>query len=279
LISPFQLNEEHFESIYKQILDFKPAFVHGLPSGVSILADYFLKSNKKVPNIKAILCGSENITDKQRKLIEKAFSARLFTWYGQTEKVVLGGECEHDSGYHIFPEYGYTELIDENNIAIDSPGVIGEIVGTSFVNMAQPLIRYRTGDMGIYKGSKCNLCKRNYLIIEKVVGRRNFDVLIDKACNIIPFIALDLQKKIFNKVYQWQFIQSTPGIVKVDILANEKITDADLLKLAHELDEQTDERIHFKLSVVNELRKTVSGKTKTIINELTEARQLSGIAN
>ena len=276
LISPFQLNEEHFNKIIEKILNFMPSYIHGLPSCVSILADYMIKTNKKIPGIKAVLCSSENIMNQQRSLIEQAFKARLFSWYGHTEKAVLGGECEYDTGYHIFPDYGYTELIDEKNKPVETIGSVGEIVGTSFVNMAQPLIRYRTGDLAVYKANQCSLCKRNYLIIEKVVGRRDFDILIDRNKKIIPFIALDLQKKIFCNVFQWQFIQKTPGIVQVNILANSKVSQMDLDQLGKELAKQTNERLFFNLSIVNELIKTRSGKTKVIINELGNDSIISG---
>ena len=47
-----------------------------------------------VPKIQAVLLGSEGTSDEQRDLIERGLGARAFTWYGLSERVALGGECE-----------------------------------------------------------------------------------------------------------------------------------------------------------------------------------------
>jgi phenylacetate-CoA ligase len=97
------------------------------------------------PRIRAALLGSEGCTPEQREVIEEAFRTRVYTWYGHSERVILGGECEHTTDYHQFPDYGWLEILDEqgNEVAV---GERGEIVGTGFLNRVMPLIRYRTGD-------------------------------------------------------------------------------------------------------------------------------------
>ena len=70
-------------------------------------------SIKPFESVRAILCGSENIYKPQRRLLKDVFKGRVYSWYGHSEQVSLAGECEKSSYYHIFPEYGITELIGQ----------------------------------------------------------------------------------------------------------------------------------------------------------------------
>ena len=69
----------------------------------------------------------------------------------------LAGECECSKNYHIFFEYGYFELVDENGNVIEDANKQGEIVVTSFEMTAMPLIRYKTGDFAEYVAGKCDV--------------------------------------------------------------------------------------------------------------------------
>jgi phenylacetate-CoA ligase len=115
---------------YQLINEFEPDYIYGLPSAITVLAYFLVERGLRICSLKGLLCGSENMSQQQRKFLTDSFSARVFTWYGQTEKVVLGAECEYSMDYHLFPEYGYTELVDDDGRVIHEPGRIGEIVGT-----------------------------------------------------------------------------------------------------------------------------------------------------
>ncbi len=94
-----------------RLRNFKPSYIQGYPSAISVFAQFILENSvNELPPIKAILAGSENLYPSQRKLIENAMKCRVFSWYGHCEKAVLAGECEHNTSYHVFPEYGYVEL-------------------------------------------------------------------------------------------------------------------------------------------------------------------------
>ena len=51
---------------------------------------------------------------------------------------------------HIHPFIGFLELIDKNGNIIKNYNKKGEIVVTGFLNKALPLIRYKTGDYGLF---------------------------------------------------------------------------------------------------------------------------------
>ena len=73
-------------------------------------------------------------------LIEDVFSGPVIDHYGQTERVMMAGTCEH-GGFHVFPDYGIVELLPVPNTESR-----WELVGTPLHNWGFPLFRYRTGD-------------------------------------------------------------------------------------------------------------------------------------
>ncbi|MDX9746419.1 MAG: AMP-binding protein, partial [Syntrophales bacterium] len=154
-LSAIDLDESSIILYAKAISAFQPSFFYGLPSAWMVLGAFLLENNLIPKGIKGVLCGSEQITEDQRNFLESTFKCPVYSWYGQTEKVTLAGECECSQDYHIFFEYGYTELIDEQGDVINSPGKTGEIIATGFINSAMPLIRYRTGDMAQYADGNC----------------------------------------------------------------------------------------------------------------------------
>jgi len=177
-MSPFHLSEENLPKYIQKIKKFRPKYIHGYPSLLSILARYVEKTEEKFPSVRAILVASESIYPGQRELIERAFNTRLFSFYGMSEKVILAPECEYDHRYHAFPEYGVTEIVDKNGDPVGE-GERGELVGTGFLNYCMPFIRYRTGDYAVLSEQKCK-CKRNHFMMEGLIGRSSDDFLVGK---------------------------------------------------------------------------------------------------
>jgi phenylacetate-CoA ligase len=266
-ISPLELSRDQLAGYVVLVKRFKPRFFYGLPSALAVFAAFLLENDIKMTDIRAVLCGSEGMGDEQRALLERGFNARVYSWYGQTEKVVLGGECEQSYQYHLFPEYGYTELIDDDGNQINQPGIIGEIVGTGFINMAMPLIRYRTGDFGQYAGGSC-ACKRQYPRLEKVLGRRTADHIVTYDNERIPFNAIDTQKGAFINVQLCQFIQKNPGAVDVYVMRNDRFSQADMPVIERELNAQSPGKISFSAFLVDDLIRTDVGKVRNFIQEI-----------
>ena len=266
-LSPQDLDPRSVETYMKEIEKFQPRFLHGFASAITVLAKYLKDNGKHISGIRGTLCGSEQVFSSQRTLIEEVFQSPMLAWYGQTEKVALAGECEERSGYHLFSEYGYTELVDEKGNVIHEPGKAGEIVGTGFINMAMPLIRYRTGDWGEYGDGPCK-CGRNYPRLIKVKGRRGQEFLFGSQNEVIPLTALDMQGPAFNKIYQLQFEQKTPGVADLNIASDKTITAEDMETIKNELASQVGEKMTFDIRISDHFQKTSTGKLKACIQHL-----------
>jgi phenylacetate-coenzyme A ligase PaaK-like adenylate-forming protein len=67
--------------------------------------------------------------------------------------------------------YGFFELLDAQRRPVTTSGERGGIVGTSFINMAVPFVRYQTGDYATYVSDACHECGRAHPLIA-FPGRR-----------------------------------------------------------------------------------------------------------
>ena len=72
----------------------------------------------------------------------------------------------------MYPKYGFTELVREDGTVIETPGEIGEIVGTPLFPRAMSLLRYRTGDLASWAEPGICECGRQMPTLEKIVSRK-----------------------------------------------------------------------------------------------------------
>ncbi len=216
--STYHLDEDHMDRYFEVMRSRGIRFLHGHVSSLVIFAQYMLEKGRSHP-LQAVFGGSEKVFPFQREIIEKAFDCRLFSWYGQSEQVALAGACEHADEYHVFPEYGILELIDENGGVIHEPGVPGEIVATGFNSFAMPLIRYRTGDIASYADGPCPHCGRRYPRLQTIEGR-SYDYVITASGVRVSLTGLMFGQHFsaFGCVLKMQLMQDRPGRVEIRIV-------------------------------------------------------------
>lgn len=263
-LSVYHLTEKSLFKHVEVVRKFSPDFIHGYPSAIAIFAQFIIENKiEDLPPIKGVLCGSEAILGHQKKLIKKAFKTRLFTWYGQSEKVILAGECETNSCYHIFPEYGIMELVGENGNQITEPNQIGELVGTGFINYAMPLIRYKTGDLASFEQGYCE-CGRRYPLLKMIEGRRFQEFLVGKARNLISMTAINMHDDTYENVKQFQFHQEHPGVTTLKIIRGKEYSQKDTQRLLSRLEQKLKDNLEIQISFVESLPLSPSGKHKFI---------------
>jgi phenylacetate-CoA ligase len=265
-MSPFHMSEENMPKYIDKIKKIKPKYLHGYPSAISILARYVEKKVEKFPPIKAVLAISENIYAGQREFIEKAFNTRLFSFYGMSEKVIMAPECEYDTRYHAFPEYGITEIVDKYGNSIGK-GERGELVGTGFLNYFMPFIRYRTGDYAVISEQSCK-CKRNHLVLENLIGRWSQEMVVDKNKALISIAALNLHSDVFSNVHRYQFHQKKFGELILKVVPKDNFLDKDKEKISTAFHKKVGNNLQLFIEEVDKIDLTRRGKSKLLIQEL-----------
>jgi len=267
VFSNFHMTPENVAEYARVMRREKLPYLHSYPSAVIDFARRLKDLGLEPPRFRAILAASENLYPGQRAFIESFFGARLFSWYGHTENVILAGECETSNDYHIFPEYGAAEVIREDGSPASSEGDVGELVGTSLDNFAMPLIRYRTDDWAVIGPDSC-ACGRNYRLLKETRGRWHQEMIVGKLDNLISVTALNVHSDAFDNVRQLQFYQREKGKVELRILRKPEYSDRDSKRILAALDEKTGDTMEVSLTFPEQIPLMPRGKFRFVIRDL-----------
>lgn len=270
ILSGRHLSNEWLSKYVDMMWNFKPEFISGFPSTLSIFATFVKNGNNlNLKNLKAIIVYAETLYDWQRKLIEEVFKVRVFSMYAMTELAVIGGECEYSNSVHFYPQYGLTEFK-----AIDSG--YSEVIVTGFTNYAMPFIRYRTGDIVTTTKEFCNKCGRYHQIADSIEGRIN-DFLIGRKGEIIPRLMPWI--KTFPNIKQCQFFQEEPGKVILKLIKTEAYSDTDsdyiILKFKESLGPMSNS-LDIEIVFVDNISATSSGKIN-LVDQRLNVREFLGV--
>jgi phenylacetate-CoA ligase len=272
-LSSVSMTAESLPNYIQLIRKFKPRYIWGYPSSISLLAQFMRDNNvAHFSTVRAILCGSETLFDWQRKLLEEVFQCRVFSWYGQSELVAFASECELSQLYHVFPEYGIFELVDKRDRLITEAGEVGEIVATGFNNAATPFIRYRTGDLAQYADGTCE-CGRHHTLLSRIEGRAN-EFVVDRTGREIPVTAIWVNDKAFfssdfDIVRQFQFFQDKPGELILNIVPGKDYGKRVSGQMFAALKEQLGGEVDLEVRLVDHIPRTEAGKHRWLIQKLT----------
>ena len=259
--SAYHMTTANLSRYLNHISTIGPCFLLMYPSTANRLARFIERSGETVPtNVRGLLVGSENVYPDQRRFVERVLGVRCFSWYGHSEKLVLAAECEYSTDYHVWPTYGYLELLDERGNPVSTPGEEGEIVGTGFINTVVPFIRYRTGDYATYVGDHCEACGRQHTIICDIRGHRTQEMLVAADGSEISWTAMNMHDDTFLHVRQFQFRQDTPGRAVLRVVPAERFGDEDQRRIQQNLGRKLDGQVTFAIELVETIPLSPRGK-------------------
>lgn len=262
-LSPFHLSNETIP-FYVDILNKeRPTYLHAYPSTTLALVKFMQDNRLELfYQIDTIFLISEDYTDKNIAEIKSFFNCRVVTFFGHSERLIFAGAASEDlKTYQIDRRYGLFELLDESGKAISQEGVKGEMVGTSFDNFAQPLIRYKTSDMSAYKSCESS-------ILTTIKGERNKEFIVGKNGETIFLIALNVHSDDYKNIINGQFIQSKKGKADFNIVVNNNFQEHERLNILNILQDRAGFSVDFNVNVVPRLEVTHRGKVLPLIQKL-----------
>ena len=136
--------------------------------------------------LKAGIFGAEAWSEEMRQDIQKTLGIKAYDIYGLTELSGPGVafECSAQDGMHINEDHFVAEIIDPDTGEVLPEGSKGELVFTSLIKEAFPLLRYRTRDICQLNYEPCS-CGRTHVRMAKPMGRSD-DMLIIRGVNVFP---------------------------------------------------------------------------------------------
>jgi phenylacetate-CoA ligase len=170
LYSAFEGSAHGLGAIAGDLARFRPAALYGYASSLHLLARHVLAEglDGRAWGIRAVFATAEGIRPDQRDDLTAAFGAPVAGEYGARDAGLIAHECP-SGGHHILAEGILVEVLGPDGNPVP-PGERGEIVTTHLEAMGFPLIRYRTGDIGVAVDGPC-ACGRALPRLARVEGR------------------------------------------------------------------------------------------------------------
>ncbi len=168
------------------IQDFKPRIITVTPSYCLNLIDEFERQgiDPKNSSLEIGIFGAEPWTNEMRAEIEQRLDIDAVDIYGLSEVIGPGvaQECvESKDGPTVWEDMFYPEIINPDTGEVVPDGELGELVFTSLIKEAMPIIRYRTRDLTRLLPGTSRPMRR----MEKITGRTD-DMLIVRGVNVFP---------------------------------------------------------------------------------------------
>ena len=282
MLSSYHLTADRLPEYLEAIEKFKPDLLHAYPSAALQLAEFLEKAGQswRTP-LRGLLCGSERLTLPQKRLLERVFGCRVYRWYGHSERLVLAGEGKDSELCYFVPQYGFVEFgsADEEGLR--------EVIGTSFHNMAMPLVRYRTGDYvrlveeSVVRGPWSpvieyrreaetelnNTLEFPWPAVSDVAGREQ-EFLVSAKGRRISLTAFNMHDSVFDDLYAVQFYQEAPGRAEFRYVAGPNFRSSRLPEIEAGIRRKLGDDFSLELRAVQEVEKTARGKHRWLVSKL-----------
>jgi hypothetical protein len=262
--SYIEITKENLRNIAERLIRFKPKYVYGSPTTLSILSELLIDHSIRLPRLHAMVSSIEVLLDSERRRIEQAFDCPVFNRYGSREFYgAVAGECERHSGMHVNSELILIEIVDDNDEP-SSLGELGSIVITDFYNRSKPFIRYEIGDIGSLEQG-CN-CGRTFPVLTGLVGRSG-EWIENKAGKRIPVNSLANFATPFPELAQhirrFQYEQTARGCLTMHIVPERNCNTMLVKRILTEIGRLN--AIDFDLEMVEQLSTYLSGKRRLLM--------------
>jgi len=241
-----------------------PDYLLTHPSVLQELALHCQRDNIQFPSLREVRTISEALPDGLRELCREVWGVPLVDMYTTIELGYLALQCPEHEHYHIQSENVLVEVLDESGQPC-APGQVGKVVVTNLHNYATPLIRYEVGDYAEV-GEPCS-CGRGLPVLKRILGRYRSLVTLPGGERRWPKFRMGEILKI-APVRQFQAIQHSIEEVEFSLVVKRPLSEDEKNKLSALFRDNLHPEINIKVSEVNEIPRSASGKYEEFISKL-----------
>ncbi|WP_405616546.1 phenylacetate--CoA ligase family protein [Streptomyces sp. NBC_01508] len=152
----WQLPDEEFSHAVEELAG---QVITAMPSVMAALCDRLGRWPGRLAPPRLVVLSGEHVTPGVRARVAQTFGCHVTALYTLAEAGIVGHECGETGNYHVDETGAFLEVIGDGGLPLSS-GVPGDIAVTPLANHAMPLIRYLTGDTGVWVDGPCD-CARS----------------------------------------------------------------------------------------------------------------------
>ncbi|UCC80829.1 MAG: phenylacetate--CoA ligase family protein [Candidatus Zixiibacteriota bacterium] len=263
--SSSNLKRKNLPDYCRKIKEPNAGFIFGYPGSLETFADYVLEWEIGL-RFQGVITSGEILTDIVRTKIESAFHAKVYDLYHYSFPILGMGQCHYCEGYHLFSEYCILELVDFNGNQVKEKGEVGRLVATNISNRALPLIRFDTGDFGVYDGSGCDCGRGLPKIVRKIAGSHREMLITADGSYLPPGPLRAVLSQAGFSTTGYQLVQEKRHKFKLKLIRGPEYRPDSLERIKGDLQERLGESSDISIESVN----LISGdgrKTRSIMRE------------
>jgi phenylacetate-CoA ligase len=258
-ISSFDPVDDQIE----QLRRLKPRTLSAYAHSLEVIAERVLERNITDIRPAVVFGAAMALSDRGRDLAERAFASRPFDLYVAAELGVIAWECPVERDVlHLNDDVQIVEILDDRQRPVPA-GDLGEIVVTQLHTRAQPLLRYRLGDVAARLPGRCS-CGRGLARLSRVQGRTSHAIRTADGRMLYP-TSISQVVKFFTQVRRWQVKEISPGQLKLLVVTTEQWDDSVGTEIARRIEEKLGAGLRFEVEAVDDIPLAPTGKFQTIV--------------
>ncbi|GGB07324.1 capsular polysaccharide biosynthesis protein CapK [Brucella endophytica] len=263
ICSSFHLNASTSGSFIEAIRSFQPQMLWVYPSSLEAFARLGATALKDggLPGLKLVLASSEVLDAGVSGEISDILQVPVIDFYGQAERVCASYAIRPDEHYFL-PAYGRVELIPAYD---EDESSLYEIVGTSYWNAAQPLVRFRTGDLArLPRGlspDELDAVTLGLLPFQGIEGRRTDYVLSPDGRRLI---GMNHIPRGVPGIAQMQIIQKSLAEIEIHVVPLKDFGEGSTSAILANARQKIPSSIDVVIKTVESVTRTKSGKAPLV---------------
>ncbi|MCC7482234.1 MAG: hypothetical protein IT541_12000 [Hyphomicrobiales bacterium] len=238
------------------------AYLTDTSTAIEILAHENL-ARRPALQFEAVIGISMGISDEQRALNRRSFSARTISAYSSKEGALMAFQCGETTHFHTCSETVLLEVLDDKGFpcAIGQPG---RAIITPFFQTAQPLIRYEQGDI-VTLGDACP-CQVRLPVISRIDGRQ--DSIFRFPDRDVSATGFDQGKaRQLHKATAYQLAQVGPLDIEVRYMCHEDFHPKEIEAIVDHLRTMLHPDLEVTFKRVLDIPYNAGGKQQRIVRE------------
>ncbi len=240
---------------------FRPQALWVYPSALEALVWLTSAEPLSIEGLKLVFSSSEVLTPEAARQSEAKFGVPVLDYYGQAERVALSYSL-NGRGHFFMAGYGRVELSHDHDEEDES---LYEVIGTSYWNDAEPLVRFRTGDLArLPKGlgpeeiDEICLGLRPFL---GIAGRTGEYLLAPDGARLI---GLNHLPRGVPDVVQMQIDQTAPDRVEIRVVPLPGFSEATRALILDKARQKIPPPMAVEIVAVERLQRTERGKAPLV---------------
>ncbi len=276
VLNAFAMSPSRMDAYLDAVEAWQPKCMYGYASSIALLAAHAEARSKKLrlPSLRVVCTTGEPLYPHQRELIGRVFGAPVANEFGSrdigfTAHEAPGGQMLLMSESHI------VEVLDDTGRPV-APGEPGEAVITGLTSLAQPFIRYRTGDV-LRLSAEPAKGGQGLHVIAEVAGRQT-DFIIAPDGRVIHALAVIYVLRAVPGIARFKCIQHATDRMEVQVVPAAGWDEAAHSAVVAGLRERLGETLQVELKVLDDIPPETSGKHRYVVSHVPLADTLKQAA-